>query len=80
MPAPSFSYSDVVHVLPSMQSLTDSQLSDLAAAINQTMPVLKQMVLMPAGDVYTFNGLDSTDQGFVTSRIKYRTQSTGKVI
>ena len=75
---PNFYSSEMIQNLPDLQALSDGQLAALMNAFTDALPALNQTVLMPAGDVYTFNGLDVTDEGFVISRIKYRTQSKGK--
>ena len=79
-PMPNSHYSDVVVNLPDLQSLTDGRLTALMDAYTNALPALNQTVLMPAGDVYTFNGLDCIDGGFVMSRIMYKTQSKGKIV
>ncbi|KDQ12833.1 hypothetical protein BOTBODRAFT_33979 [Botryobasidium botryosum FD-172 SS1] len=45
--------------------------------ILQTIPTISPRIVMPAGDVYTFLGLDNDDSGNVYSHIKYKTIVSG---
>ncbi|KAL3605387.1 hypothetical protein FPOAC2_00331 [Fusarium poae] len=71
------SWSNAVNHLPDLQSLTDGSIQNLMSTLNKAMPTLNDTLLMPAGDVYTFNGLDSTEEGHVLTRVKYRTRTAG---
>jgi hypothetical protein len=74
---PNMSWSNAVNHLPDLQSLTDGSIQNLMSTLNKAMPTLNDTLLMPAGDVYTFNGLDSTEEGHVLTRVKYRTRTAG---
>jgi len=53
---------------------------ELQAGIDNILGSLKGAVIMPAGNVLTFAGLDCDDQGHVYSHIDYMTLSDVKLI
>ncbi|KAH8585808.1 hypothetical protein B0O99DRAFT_696122 [Bisporella sp. PMI_857] len=75
---PNLNWSGAISHLPDFQTFTNASIQTLMFTLNKAMPTLNDTILMPAGDMYTFNGLDATDEGHVLARIKYGTRTFGE--